>query len=268
MNKKTCIITGATGVIGAELSNFFLKKNWEVISLSKQKISKYKNFNLNNPFRSISYIKNNADLLIHCAYDFSSTSLNSSQNINIKGSKNLFIIAKKKGVKKIINISTLSAFNRAKSKYGKIKYKIEKIAEKHNVINLRLGLVVSKKAKLFNKIKKFKKYGFIVPLVGDGNFKLHLTKITTLNNFLMTILRKKKLKKIYFVCEKNHTTLKKLLINKNFKFQIFFKINLNIVFFILKTLNFLKINVGFTEDNLIGLVNYNHKITQSNLLEK
>ena len=37
MNKKTCIITGAAGAIGAELSNFFLKENWEVISLAKKK---------------------------------------------------------------------------------------------------------------------------------------------------------------------------------------------------------------------------------------
>ncbi len=260
MSKKVCIITGANGAVGTELANFFMKKNWEVICLSRSKHKNHKYFDLKNPSKSINYIKNRADLLIHCAYDFKSTNLNLNKNLNILGSKKLFLIAKNKKIKKIINISTLSAVSEAKSNYVKIKYEIEKIAKKYTVINLRLGLFKSKKSKLYSKIKKIAKYSYIVPLIGDGNYKLHITTVKYLTEFLLKIDSLNQINKIFLVCEKKNTTLKKLLINRNLKYQFFLNINLKIILFFFKILEIMNINIGFTKDNLLGLINYNNKL--------
>ena len=53
-------------------------------------------------------------------------------------------MAKSASIKKIINVSSLSSFNKAESNYGKAKFQIEKIGKKYNVINLRCGLIKSK----------------------------------------------------------------------------------------------------------------------------
>jgi dTDP-4-dehydrorhamnose reductase len=260
MNKKICIITGANGAVGTELSIFFKKQNWEVICLSRSKDIKHKYFDLKNPYKSINYIKYKADLLIHCAYDFKSTTLNLNNNLNISGSKKLFLIAKNKKIKKIINISTLSAFAEAKSNYGKIKYEIEKIANKNKIINLRLGLFKSKKSKIYSKIIKIAKYGYIVPLIGDGHYKLHITTVKCLNEFFINLNRTNQFYKLFLVCNKSSTTLKKLLFNKKLKFQFFLKINLKIILLFFKIIEKMNVSIGFTKDNLYGLINYNNKI--------
>ena len=94
-------------------------------------------------------------MLIHCAYDFKLTRWEDIFNTNVIGSFELFKIANKYKVKKIINISTLSAFENAKSKYGKAKYLIEQKSKHYNVINIRCGLFNDKNSKIFRSF-----YGF------------------------------------------------------------------------------------------------------------
>ena len=96
-------------------------------------------------------------MLIHCAYDFKLTNWKDIFYTNVVGSFKLFKLASEYRVKKIINISTMSAFKNAKSKYGKAKYLIEQKSKHYNVINIRCGLFNDKNSKIFSSFYGFQK---------------------------------------------------------------------------------------------------------------
>ena len=168
-------------------------------------------------------------------------------------------------IKKIINISSVSAFKDATSNYGMAKFKIEKIAEKFDVINLKCGLIVSKKAKLYSKIYFFSKKLRLFPLIEKGDQKLHLLYLSDLANFIykITPIRKKIKNKTFYVCNPNYIYFKDLIMKIDNK-----KIFINIPkFFIknsLKLFSLLNIKLGFDYDNYLGLINYNKKINIKN----
>jgi nucleoside-diphosphate-sugar epimerase len=65
--------------------------------------------------------------------------------VNVEGSRNLLQAAKSAGVKSLVFISTLSAFEGCRSMYGKAKLEIERIAEQNGACVVRPGLVYSDK---------------------------------------------------------------------------------------------------------------------------
>lgn len=260
MRKKICIVTGAQGSIGSNICRYFKKKKWTVIKLSSSKKINTKYYNLNNPKISEKYFVNKADLLVHCAYEFGITDFDKNYNTNVNGSLKTFKIAKNKKIKKIINISTMSSFQGCKSIYGKIKFEIEKKSYKLGVYNLRCGLYVSNKSKLYSKLKNLSEKYFFFPLVGDGSLKLHLMKNSQLIDFIIKIHENKIMfRKFYFVGNKEFINLKNLILSFSKK-KFFIYINKYIIKFTLDFLFFLKIKTGFTSDNLLGLTNYNENI--------
>ena len=126
MIKKKCIITGSGSNLGKELIKFFKKKNWHVIELSSNSKNKNYLFNLNNVNKLKINSIYNADLLIHCAYDFKLKDWNDILRINVKGTLDFFKICKICNVKKIIHISSLSSYEKTHSLYGMAKFLIEK----------------------------------------------------------------------------------------------------------------------------------------------
>ena len=130
MNKKKCIITGSNGYLGKQLSIIFKKNGWQVVELSSSNKNDQFNFNLKKIENFKYNVLENCNLLIHTAYDFSAKSLEKSISTNVNGSEKLFDYAKKMNVEKIIHISSLSSFNKAKSIYGKTKIEIEKVSKK------------------------------------------------------------------------------------------------------------------------------------------
>jgi nucleoside-diphosphate-sugar epimerase len=260
MKKKICIITGSSGAVGSDISAYFIRKNWRVIQLSRSKKKGFYFYSLNNPEASRKHFVTHADLFIHCAFEFNIKNYSRNYKTNVIGSYKTFKIAKEKKVKKIINISSLSSFGDAKSIYGKIKFAIEKKSRKFGVYNLRCGLYSSERSKLYSKIKKLSKRNYFFPLIGDGSSKLHLMDTNKLIDFILKINENFYLfKNFYFVGNKKPITLKNLILSFSKK-KLFIPINLEIIKFILSLFEICKIRIGFTPDNLLGLINYNQFI--------
>lgn len=256
--KKKCIVTGATGVIGSFLVKYFQDKNWNVILLSSTNQDKYE-FNLKKINLMNKKIFKDCSVLIHCAYDFYQTEWHKIEKVNIEGSLELFKIANENGVKKIINISTLSAFEGAKSKYGIAKYLIEKKSKKYNTINLRCGLFASNKNKLYNKLKLLSENNYIFPLIGKGNQKIHLLSPVKLATFIEKIINLKSTSQTYYVADMKYILFRDLIKKFNKK-KFFIYCPVFLIEFLLKFFDKYKIKVGFTYDNYLGLVNYNNNI--------
>jgi len=261
MKNKKCIITGANGYLGSFLTTQFKNQGWQVIELSSSKKNTQKEFQLNksNNLQEVDF--KDCNLLIHTSYDFSFKKHNSNNNPNIEGSIKLFEIANRMNVEKIINISTISSFKNSKSRYGKTKFQIEEKSQKYNVINLRPGLFFGSNSKIIKKIENICKIFPIIPMIGKGNFKLHLTNYDDLFQFILEIYSEKNLdfSKILYPCSIEAVTFKELIklispSKKTIYTPLYF------ITIILKLFDLLRIKLPLDYDNLNGLVHYNDEI--------
>jgi nucleoside-diphosphate-sugar epimerase len=81
------------------------------------------------------------DALVHCAYDFSSVKPEESERLNVEGSIQLFQAAHKAGVRKLIFVSSLSAYNDCPTIYGRGKLRVESVVLEMGGLVIRPGTV-------------------------------------------------------------------------------------------------------------------------------
>lgn len=254
---KTILITGTNGYLSQNLFNYFKSNNYNVYSTSRKVIdSSTIYFNLRD--KSEFKLENlKIDYLIHCSYE-RSTKYKNERNINLNGSLRLFKFAKKNNIN-LIYISSLSSSPFANSNYGKIKYEIEKISLKYNYTVIKPGLLYSEKnsSGVYGNIEKFIK---ILPFIflPKGNLKSqYLCKIIEINKVVQSIIDNRLVKaRVLSISEENPITLENLCRNiakqNNKKIKIIF-INHKIIFYIIKLLEFFRINFGIRSDSLLSL---------------
>ena len=258
---KKCIITGSNGYLGSYLVSKFKNLGWDVLELSSSNDDNQIQFKLNEIDKNKNAIFENCSLLIHTSYDFKVKEKKFDKNFNIIGSSKLFKKARDMNVKKIINISTISAFKNSKSIYGRTKFKIEEDSKIYNVINLRPGLFFGSNSKIIKKIERICNIFPIIPMIGKGNFNLHLTNYDDLFDFILEVYNDNSVdySKILYPCTCDPITFKNLttIISNN---KATMPIPLFFIIPILKIFDVLKINLPLDLDNLYGLINYSDEI--------
>ena len=259
--KKKCIIIGSSGFLGKKLIKLFQENNWSVIKFSSKSKQPSNYFNLKYPENLNTNLFENCDLLINAAYYFNINNLEDSLRVNVEGTKKLYKAAKNANIKKIINISTLSSFDKAISIYGKTKYSIEQMGKSYNVINLRPGLLFGDESSTFDSLKKISKNLPIIPLIGSGLYKLHFTHYEDLFNLILkitdqTILNDKS--ETIFCCTPDFIYFKDLI--KKFSGKLLIPIPLFLIVFFLSILQKMGLKLRFNIDNLYGLINYNQEL--------
>lgn len=121
----------------------------------------------------------NIDLLIHAFHDFSKNSFNRNIDTTLK----IFKIAKAFGTKKQIFISSYSSHPNATNEYGKIKWHLEQIFQKENQIVLKPGLVIGNGGMFLRMLKNIKRSP-VIPLLDGG---LTEVPVLSLNDFLKSV---------------------------------------------------------------------------------
>jgi len=238
------LVTGGTGFIGKNLVPK-LTKNHDVLCLVRNEISSsyLKNFGAKLALgdildkESISNNMENADIVIHLATSHS----HGKEDFNLIGSKNIIEICEKNKVKKFIFISSMATKRKILDSYGKSKLKIERIIKDSNLnyTILRPTMIYSNKdLSLIGKC--LKAIPFIIPIIGEGKYKLdpvYLEDVTEaialcINNNKKTINKsydisggeKLTFNNIIKICEKKFN-IKKIIIHIPIKFcLILFKI--------------------------------------------
>ena len=163
------LVTGASGLVGRDLIKGLVKnktkKIFAIYNLNKTIASKNKNkkiewikHNLKNELP----IKDKIDYIVHCAVTHHFSANKNQKNFkdsNIESIKNLIKFSKKKKIKLLINLSTISIYGKIKKKIlkenykpleasllGRTKKKAEDLLKKSNLnyISLRLpGILCS-----------------------------------------------------------------------------------------------------------------------------
>ncbi len=176
--QKCCALTGTGGYLGAHLKEYLAGRGWKVYSLSSRPsgANDASYFTLQNGAPPGFFAENKITTLIHCAWDFSSISREEIFAVNVAGSLKLLAQATGEGVRRIIFVSTMSAYDGCRSLYGQAKLEVEKAVVKSDGVIVRPGLIYGEQPRgmvgaLTKAIEKIP----LIPLIGDGSDVLYLT---------------------------------------------------------------------------------------------
>ncbi len=259
-----CAITGANGYVGSCIADYLRKRNFVVYEMGRS-LKGDKDYFI--PFSLEKEIPKNSlknvDVLVHCAWDFKQIIWKDIIRINVNGSLRLFKAAKKDGVKKIIFISTMSAFDGCKSLYGKAKLKVEREAKKLDVIIIRPGLVYgSKSSGMVGAIGRLMAISPLVPVVA-ANQVLYLCHSKDLSKLIFRLCTSKsKITKPIIAASEGGLRFKEILrrlaLRRGKKIMLV-PIPSWAVLFGLKTLEKIGLKARVKSDSLIGLLNADPK---------
>jgi nucleoside-diphosphate-sugar epimerase len=119
--------------------------------------------------------------IVHAAWDMKASRLRDLENGAVTGSQRLLAAAALAGVEKVTFISTISAFEGARSAYGKAKLQVERLVLAVNGNVLRPGLVYGPgQGGMFGSLRKTVANAKFVPLIGDGSTPQYLLHAETL----------------------------------------------------------------------------------------
>lgn len=272
MNQLNCAVTGSSGYVGKHIVNALRQQGYITYELGRlQKGAQLEKFFLKFDLNSTEMPNlQNIDVLIHCAYDFSADTISKSKKINLEGSLRLLQHAKKSGIKRIILISSLSAFEKAKSVYGKTKLFLEKQARTLDVTIVRPGLIFGQNTQgIVGAMQKFIKKFPVVPLIGDGKQEFYPCYIVDLCHLISYLsITDAVYEKPIIAATKKAVTFRdliKILAQTKNKKVILIPIPFSLIWLGLKFFEMLPINIGLRSDSLIGAQFYDKNTNFSNL---
>lgn len=261
---KRCAVTGANGYIGSRISASFAQNGWLVYELRHDLIRGMPGDQFKIPY-SLGMdldeeVLKAVDVLIHCAYDFRPIRWSEIFRVNVEGSVKLLEAAKASGVKKLIFISTMAAFDDCKSLYGKAKMEIEKQTKDICSAVIRPGLVFGKHAGgMLGALSRIVTISKIVPMLGRGEQQLFLVHEAD----LCLLVRKcaemeESLSQPVLAASDRGRTLKSIigmLGEMKRKRLVLLPIPWQLIWIGLRVLEEMRIRVGLRSDSVISLIN-------------
>jgi nucleoside-diphosphate-sugar epimerase len=262
--RDICAITGTTGYVGSRVASHLVNAGWEIRALARSGASQKRfgftqvRFELGD--RLASQVLEGVDALVHAAYDFSVTRWADIERVNIEGSRRLFAAAREAQVKRIVCLSTISAFSEAPSHYGHAKLEIERAALDVGGTVVRSGLVWgSEGAAMFGALRRVAEGLPIVPLFVPGGLELVMVHEDDLAMLVERLLRfwPRASGKLLVAASGHPLTFEELL--RSFalcagKRARFVRLPWRVAWLALRTLEALGAKPPFRSDSLVGFI--------------
>lgn len=139
---RTVAITGARGYVGSLLRRKFTAEGWRVVSLVRQPSPSETDALPYDLMRAPSpTLLDGIDTLVHCAWDLSITRSAEIWQVNVRGTAALLRLAERERIRRVLFVSSMSAYNGTTQLYGRAKLECESIATSLGQGIVRLGLV-------------------------------------------------------------------------------------------------------------------------------
>lgn len=143
MGSSTVGITGATGYLGSALSEHLSSVGDNVVALTRRppedRLAHWRQFDLGEPVECALF--DGVDTLIHAAWVLSGKDTNDLWRQNVIGSRRLIEAAVSAGVKKVVFVSSMSAYFGTRQTYGIMKLSVERSVLDMGGVVVRPGLV-------------------------------------------------------------------------------------------------------------------------------
>ncbi len=255
------LITGSTGYVGSQISAFLGERGHVVRGLNRSK-KNGEAFTYKLGEKPPHEAFNGVDVLIHCAYDMKAIKWGRIYGTNVEGTRLLLKAAKEAGVKKIILISSISAFEGSSSLYGKAKLLMEEDVLNAGGAVVRPGLVYGEKpGGMIGTLTGLVKLAKIIPIVG-GSKKMYLCHQDDLSELLLKLSSDDTLNitEPFIAASQNGHTFRdilSILAERLSKDRIFFPVPWQCAWLALKVFELSGRSLGFKSDSLKSLMNPN-----------
>jgi nucleoside-diphosphate-sugar epimerase len=165
-------VTGASGYLGSRICTTLESRGWRVIRLSRSPDTSHRRtcvYDLSAPVSSeVRAVLDSADLLVHAAYDLALTSTADIWRVNVEGTRRLLAAAAEAQVRRVLVLSSMSAFEGTTQIFGRAKLDIEAMTVASHGCAVRPGVVYGEDAggmaAALQKITRLP----IVPVVAGG----------------------------------------------------------------------------------------------------
>ena len=110
---RNCAVTGSSGYFGSRLCQYLERSGWRVFRLTSHPTGEVRDeipFTLLHGTEPGTFARHQIQSLIHCAYDFRLRSWSDIVAQNVQGSCRLLQTARDESVRRIVFLSTMSAF--------------------------------------------------------------------------------------------------------------------------------------------------------------
>ena len=141
----TAAVSGASGYLGSRICTTLESRGWQIVRLvrsPREKGGRAYAYDLGAPLsqevRSLLY---STDVLVHAAYDLALTGAPDIWRVNVEGTRHLLEAAGSARVRRILVLSSMSAFAGTRQLYGRAKLDIEALTERYGGCAVRPGLV-------------------------------------------------------------------------------------------------------------------------------
>jgi len=262
-NNRVVAITGASGLLGRYLCDYFSDKGWTVNAMVRDiKGYPWRNkgirvFKCNLPDVVDTEVLKNVDVLIHCAYMTRFTNLEEARRVNEEGTIRLYELAKESRVKKFVFISSMAARSNAQSYYAQSKYRLVSMMDTSRDLIIRPGLVLANDGGLFSRIVNQVKRLPVIPVFGGGTQILYTIHIEDLCRVIGWAI-KEGLSGVITVAESEGITMKDLLITVMDALgqkKLIVSVPATPVMWFLRFFEFFKIKLPVSSESLRGLLN-------------
>lgn len=185
---STIAITGATGMVGRALCEYFSAKGARVRALARKHdvdlaaLPGLSRVECDLPDRVAADALEGCEVVIHAAYTTRFRTLADAKRVNEEGTRRVLSAARRAGVTRFVFVSSTSAHEGARSYYGQSKYRLEQEMDAARDLIIRPGLVLSARGGLFTRlisgIKDARRW--TAPVFGGGRQPLQVVHIDDL----------------------------------------------------------------------------------------
>jgi nucleoside-diphosphate-sugar epimerase len=147
---RVAVVTGASGYLGSRISTALESQGWRVVGLVRSPAAANRAtcaYDLSLPVSDeVKALLRSADLLVHGAYDLTLTRKSDIWRINVDGTRCLLTAAADAGVRRVLVLSSISAFKGTKQVFGRAKLDIESMTVGSGGCAIRPGVVYGEEA--------------------------------------------------------------------------------------------------------------------------
>jgi nucleoside-diphosphate-sugar epimerase len=182
-------VTGAYGYHGSLIRTTLDALGWKTVALVRSPRPDDpagRPFQLAEPLEAS--VLEGIDLLVHCAYDYNLTRRDDIWRVNVNGTERLLKEAEAAGIRRIVVLSSMSAYEGTRQLYGQARLAIEEATEAVGGCVIRPGLVYGNQPRgMAGALRNMTKLP-ITPLVGGNahQFLVHEDDFVAAITALMT----------------------------------------------------------------------------------
>jgi nucleoside-diphosphate-sugar epimerase len=253
-----CAVTGASGYVGSRIAAG-LATEFQVVPMGRNVGPEGIRWQMDAASDIGEELRlRGVTVLVHSAWDFGHPKAADNWRSNVEGSRRLIDAARAAGVQQIVFVSTISAFDGAKSEYGKSKLAVEKMVLEAGGTVIRPGLVWGDRpGGMFGSLRQQVSKGGAVPTIGDGRYPQFLVHEDDLAAVIVRAAKGEFAGRVLTVANPKPWLLRDLILRmatEQGKTVKLVGVPWWVIYTALKTAETLGVKLGFRSDSVISLV--------------